>query len=87
MAQVTVNKFIWSFTGQAAHAMAGYIAVSKARQYGGHQWAAIATGIVIAAAIYKEFFWDYHFEDAATRGSSLLDFAMYMVGIAAGWIV
>lgn len=78
---VVVSSFIWAFTGQAAHVMAGYLAVSKSKQYGGHKGQIIATSVGVAAAAFKEFWWDYHHEDAATRGSSLLDFSMYMVGI------
>ena len=87
-ATVNVNHFIWEFTGQAAHVMAGYIAISTTRRHTqGHKVLGIVTGVAVAAAAFKEFYWDYHYEDAATRGSSLLDFSMYMVGIALGWFV
>jgi len=84
--QVTVTKWIWEFTGQAAHCMAGYLAVSKAKQYGGRRTQSIVTVVGVAAAAIKEFWWDYKYEDAATRGSSLLDFSMYMIGISLGWL-
>ena len=85
-ATTSVNKFIWEFTGQFAHASAGYIAISTIKQHTNvHKVLEIITAIGVAAAAFKEFYWDYHYEDAATRGSSLLDFSMYMVGIALGW--
>ena len=82
--QITVSKFIWTFTAQASHLMAGYLVVSKTKQYGGHKAAWIVAGIGTAAAAFKEFYWDYRYEDVETRGSSLLDFAMYMTGIVLG---
>lgn len=84
-ATIVVNKFIWSFTGISAHIMAGFIAVSKAKQYGGHKGLYIATGIGVTAAALKEFWYDENYEDIATRGSSFLDFSMYMTGIVLGW--
>jgi hypothetical protein len=39
--------------------------------------------IGVALAAWKEFWYDKHDENAATRGSDLEDFTFYMVGIAA----
>lgn len=36
---------------------------------------------VLIAAAFKEFYIDYHYEEPDVRQSSLLDFAMYCVGI------
>ncbi len=86
-ALVTVNNFIFNFTAQASHLMAGYLVVSKTKQYGGHKAAWIVAGIGTATAAFKEFYWDFRFEDVETRGSSLLDFTMYATGIILGTFV
>jgi hypothetical protein len=86
-ATITINKFISDFTGQFAHASAGYIAINNAKRHTSHRMALLITGVAIAAAAFKEFYWDYKYEDAATRGSSVLDFSMYMVGIVLGWLL
>ena len=85
-ATTVVNKWIWEFTGQAAHASVAAIAMASLHHHAPHGviWA-LAVGV--PAAAFKEFWWDYHYEDAATRGSSLLDFSMYMVGLAAGFFI
>lgn len=85
--QVTVSKWIWDFTGQAAHLMAGYIAVSTVHRHTSSKATKIVAIVGVGAAAFKEFWWDYHYEDVATRGSSLLDFSMYCVGIILGLFV
>ena len=87
MSTITVSKFIWDFTGQAAHLMAGYIAISTFKQHTRERTTLIAVAAGLGAAAFKEFWWDYQYEDAATRGSSLLDFSMYAAGIALGFFL
>lgn len=86
-ALVTVTKWIWEFTGQFAHCTAGYLAVSKSGQYAGLEGKIVATILGVIAAAIKEFWYDEVYEDAATRGSSLLDFSMYALGMTLGWFV
>ena len=40
--------------------------------------------VLVFAAAIKEFWYDYHYEDTATRGSSFLDFMLYILGTALG---
>jgi len=44
----------------------------------------IIIGTALAAA--KEFWYDYVYEDACTRGSSLEDFGFYEIGIILGFL-
>lgn len=37
--------------------------------------------VAIGLAAWKEFWYDYHYETPAVRGSSLEDFLFYMIGI------
>jgi len=53
--QITVTAWIWIFTAQAAHAMAGYILISKIKQYHGLHAALIAAALGTVAAGLKEF--------------------------------
>lgn len=50
----------------------------------GNPWAIAA--VVVACAV-KEFWYDYKYESAEVRGSSLKDFVFYMIGAAAGWLL
>jgi hypothetical protein len=42
----------------------------------------IATVIFLLLAAIKEFWYDYKFETEIVRGSSLMDFVFYTVGVA-----
>lgn len=83
---VTVNKFIWDFTGQAAHFAVAALAMVVVGKYipHGHLYGFL---IGVPAAALKEFWYDFKYEDAATRGSSLLDFSMYMAGLVLGFFI
>ena len=48
-------------------------------------WKIIVIAVILAAI--KEFWYDYHYESAEVRGSSLKDFVFYCLGIAAGAIL
>ena len=67
---------------QFAHfGMAATVYLTLGRFLHGHLfWSLVIMGIIAAAV--KEFWWDSHEENAATRGSDLEDFAFYCVGIA-----
>jgi len=43
-------------------------------------WPAVIVLAIVCGI--KEFWYDYHYETTEVRGSSLLDFAMYMAGAA-----
>lgn len=84
-ATVTTNKWIWEFTGQAAHFSVAALAMAAlGHAHHGHLIGFLAG---VPAAAFKEFYWDYHYEDAVTRGSSLLDFSMYMAGLVVGFFL
>ena len=82
--QITVTKWIWDFTAQSGHAMAGYIVVTKVKQHHGMHAALIAAAVGTVASAMKEFWYDQNYETVDTRGSNLLDFSMYEIGIIAG---
>jgi hypothetical protein len=84
---VTVRYWLWNATSQVAHVMAGYILVSKTNKYFGDNAACVVLGLGIAAALYKEFYYDYHYESADERGSSLLDFSAYVLGMMVGLFI
>lgn len=85
-ATTVVNKWIWEFTGQAAHFSVAALAMAALHHHSS-RGVLIAFAVGIPAAAFKEFYWDYKYEDAATRGSSLLDFSMYMAGLVVGFFI
>lgn len=70
---------------QIGHLLGGYAIVLTAYFFYPHLW--LGPLLVNAWAIPKEFWFDYKYEDAATRGSSPLDFAMYNVGMLLALLV
>lgn len=70
---------------QIGHILGGYSIALTANHFHAPLW--LCALLVEAWAIPKEFWFDYRFEDAATRGSSPLDFAMYQVGLAIAALV
>jgi len=69
---------------QIGHFLGAYAAVLTLFIFHTPHWMPIALVLVTLWAGVKEFWYDEHYEDAAVRGSSLLDFTFYMVGLAAG---
>jgi hypothetical protein len=65
---------------QIGHLLGGYAIVLTLYHFYPHLW--LGAVVVESWAVPKEFWFDYKYEDAATRGSSPLDFAMYQVGLA-----
>lgn len=66
--------------------MAATVFLTLGRFLHGHVlWSLVIVGIVAAAV--KEFCYDSHEENAATRGSDLEDFAFYCLGIAYALLV
>jgi ABC-type dipeptide/oligopeptide/nickel transport system permease component len=76
-----------NMAAQIAHALAGYAAVLTLVLLGVPHAVVVACVIVTLYALVKEFWWDYKYEDAVTRGSSLEDFVFYIVGLILGIIV
>jgi hypothetical protein len=64
---------------QIAHILGGYSIALTAMYFGSPLWFGVI--LVEAWAVPKEFWFDYKYENAAQRGSSLLDFSMYQVGL------
>lgn len=85
MAQITVDKFTWTVAAQSAHISVAALVMIACARFHANMWYAIP--VCVAAAAVKEFWYDYQYEDAATRGSSLLDFSMYMCGIVVGFFL
>lgn len=63
--------------------IANYIVVQGSAHTGHKNLWALA---VILFATVKEFWYDYRYEDAKTRGSSLLDFTVYVSGVALAYL-
>lgn len=72
---------------QASHvAIAAAIVGLTAARFHGH-WKYFAAMIVIGLAALKEFWFDQHYEDAATRGSNLEDWSYYVLGTALALLI
>jgi hypothetical protein len=65
---------------QVGHILGGYSIAMSANHFHAPLW--LCAVLVQVWAVPKEFWFDYRYEDAATRGSSPLDFSMYQVGLA-----
>jgi hypothetical protein len=69
---------------QIGHFLAGYAFALTGYRFH-HVW---ISGVLLEVwAIPKEFWFDYKYEDAVTRGSSPLDFALYQIGFVVGCLV
>lgn len=77
---------------QSAHVWFCAFAVHLIRHgaFGSHPWnlsmtwQLILVGVVGLFCIAKEFLWDYIFESATVRGSSVRDFIFYFIGMVLG---
>lgn len=85
--QVTVSKWLWAFTGQAAHMGCACALMEAFRLHTSLHTSIIILVIGLGLAAIKEFWYDYKFETVIERGSSLLDFSMYTVGLLLGFFV
>ena len=72
----------YEISSQFAHFFTAAFLVS---QFGrlGLKWLLISAAAMVAFAAVKEFGYDVHHENPLVRGSSPLDFAMYVAGTAA----
>jgi hypothetical protein len=76
-----------NMVAQFAHALAGYSVLLTFVFLHVPYGFLLAIGLVTAYAAVKEFWYDYRYEDAVTRGSSLEDFVFYIVGLAIAAVV
>lgn len=88
-----IDPKFFNEVSQFAHAgVAGLIYLSighVAQKHDFFDW--LWYGILIAAGVglaaFKEFWYDPHYENPATRGSDLEDFSFYLVGISIAVVV
>lgn len=71
----------FNFVAQMTHVLGGSLLTLAPVYLFGDESLIYSVPIVLVIAAFKEFYIDYKYEDADTRGSSLLDFIMYCVGI------
>jgi hypothetical protein len=79
-----INPTTFNTVSQISHALGGAFAmVCGAFLFGPHSLLYIGPAFVIYAAA-KEFWYDFQYESAAVRGSSLEDFLFYLLGLFFG---
>lgn len=71
----------YEIAAQFAHFFTAAFLVSQLGRFG-LKWLLISAAVMIAFAAVKEFWYDVKHENPLVRGSSSLDFAMYVVGTA-----
>lgn len=80
-----ITPKLFNQISQLAHFAGGAAIVLTVVVLGWHAlWGFV--GVAILSAL-KEFWYDYKYESDEVRGSSAEDFAFYMVGAGAAWIV
>jgi hypothetical protein len=87
MSDITVDSTLWNITSQAAHVAVTCAAIMILKLHSPHWFVLTVIGVAIWAAAIKEFWYDCYYETTVERGSSLLDFAMYLTGLAAGYLL
>jgi hypothetical protein len=82
-----VPNSVWSFVAQMAHWLCGaFVVLASVVLWGDHaKW--VATGIIVILAAFKEFYIDQNFETPDERGSNLLDFTFYLVGVCVAHVI
>ncbi len=71
----------YEVAAQFAHFFTSAFLVSQIGRFG-LKWLVIGAVSMLAFAAVKEFWYDVKRENSLTRGSGLLDFEMYVAGIA-----
>lgn len=82
---VVVGKTLWNVTSQASHVAVSFAIMQIVKHHGSHSLIIMLIGLLLA--VIKEFWYDYHYETETERGSSLLDFVMYALGLGLGYIL
>lgn len=72
---------VWNIVAQISHVLGGCIISLLPVYFMGNGSLKFSIPIFLGIAALKEFWFDYRFETPDERGSSLLDFTMYCVGI------
>jgi hypothetical protein len=72
---------------QGLHAALGGVAVALPGWLWGTRGALVGTACAAVFAAVKEAWFDPKYEDAATAGCGLEDFAFWLVGILAAWLL
>lgn len=73
-----ITPKLFNQVAQLGHFAGGLATIFGSKVLFGATWWALA-GLAGVAAL-KEFWFDYKYESTEVRGSSLLDFSMYIVG-------
>jgi len=81
---IEVNSFLFNITAQFAHFFTAAFLMHEIKAHAPRFAKPVLFAGLLAAAI-KEFIYDYVYETPAERGSSLLDFAMYALGLVLGY--
>jgi hypothetical protein len=84
---VTISKRLWDITSQMSHFGCSAALMLVIRIHTSPRVAIIALVFALAIAAGKEFWYDYHYETVDERGSSLLDFVMYALGLVLGYVL
>ncbi|MGA7919065.1 MAG: hypothetical protein WCA38_05285 [Candidatus Acidiferrales bacterium] len=74
-----VSQFAHFFSAATVYLSFRIVAVHLHKFSWKWTWIIVACGVALAA--WKEFWYDKHDENKATRGSDLEDFTFYMLGI------
>jgi hypothetical protein len=85
--QVTISASLWETTAQFSHAGVACAIMLAARAHFSLKTALIVGAVGIVAAAGKEFGYDAHFETTDARGSDLMDFSFYVLGLVIGFFV
>ncbi len=76
----TIDPKFFCFVAQMSHILCGAtLVLGTLVFFGNHPLRYILPAFTAITAV-KEFWYDQHYENAATRGSNLLDFSMYQTG-------
>jgi hypothetical protein len=76
----TVSAKTFNIVSQLGHFAAGLAVVFGCHDLWGFRGVLIGLPIFIVIVVLKEFVYDYFYENVVERGSSLLDFGIYMLG-------
>lgn len=81
-----IDPKFFNMVSQFAHALLGSTLVFGTLLLAPHYLPVVYAMFLTGTAV-KEFWYDYRYEDAATRGSSLLDFACYQGGAVGAYLI
>lgn len=86
--QVTISASLWETTAQFSHAGVACAIVQAVRSHSSSNSLTLGVaGVAVALAAVKEFYYDRNFETTDARGSDLMDFSFYALGILIGLFI